>query len=114
MPSVMIGSKTAPLPLLHGSITLTLGGVTYPNPLLTISIAMIVPFPSITGFPAAPIPPPPKKLIAGGPHGDGPTLHGFVLLKSRDVSALTSSIFKYFTSLSPLMKIKIVPGDNFS
>jgi len=38
------GIKTAPLPLLHGSMILTLGAVTYPTPLLTISIAMIVPF----------------------------------------------------------------------
>ena len=43
IPSLISVFKTAPLPLRHGSTTVTNGGVSYPNPPLTKSAARRLP-----------------------------------------------------------------------
>ena len=59
----------------------------------------------MTAFPMAPMPPPPKKLMIGGPQGLGETEQGSVLCKSLTLKLLTPSIVRYLTFPSPSTKI---------
>ena len=64
---------TAPAPDPQASLMVIVGGLLYPLPGFVISIPKIAPAAFTTGLPAAPDPPPPEKLIDGGPHGTGRT-----------------------------------------
>ena len=90
------------------------GGVLYPYPPLTISTASKLPFLSTIGFAFAPTPPPPMKIIVGGPQGLGPVSQTGVLSKLAVVNCFTCSIVRYLIFASASTKIYVVPGYDFS
>ena len=63
---------TAPLPIPQLSIIETNGASVYPDPGAIISIPRISPVALTIAFPFAPDPPPPQKLIVGGPQESAP------------------------------------------
>ena len=60
-----VAVATTPLPLLLGSMTLTLGALLYPNPPAISLISRTPPSSPITGTALAPTPPPPEITTMG-------------------------------------------------
>ena len=60
-----VAAATTPLPLLLGSITVTLGALLYPNPPAISLISRTPPSSPTTGTALAPTPPPPEITTMG-------------------------------------------------
>ena len=94
------------------------GALLYPNPVETISIPKISPAALTIALPVAPLPPPPpQKLILGGPQRIGPTLQAsfaptIIELMSRLKLKLLGSTIEVAEDISDFAALVILPISN--